>query len=104
MTLAKVSDDYRIHQRKARLYLTQDGPSEASTDCYVTVLALLDKDPSNKETRKGDYTEAYNYIAAHFLKIGDVAKAKEFYLKYLELEPQNEALRKYVDSLKVEEK
>ena len=104
LTLAKVSDDYRIHQRKARLYLTQDGPSEASTDCYVTVLALLDKDPSNKEARKGDYTEAYNYIAAHFLKIGDVAKAKEFYLKYLELEPQNEALRKYVDSLKVEEK
>lgn len=104
LTLAKVSDDYRIHQRKARLYLTQSGPSEASTDCYVTVLALLDKDPSNKEARKGDYTEAYNYIAAHFLKIGDVAKAKEFYLKYLELEPQNEALRKYVDSLKVEEK
>lgn len=106
LTLEKVSDDYRIHQRKARIYLVQNGnkPSELSTGCYGVVLSLLDQDPSKKEARKNDYIEAYNQIAGYYIAIDDVAKAKEYYLKFLELDPENEALRKYIDSLKVSPK
>lgn len=104
-TLERVPDDYRIHQRKARICIVKNGnkPSEESTTCYFTVLSLLDKDAEKKDARKQDYIEAYNQIAGHYIVIGDVAKAKENYLKFLELDPENEALRKYVETLKVEE-
>lgn len=106
LTLEKVSDDYRIHQRKARIYLVQNNnkPSDASTACYETVLGLLDQDASKKDARKNDYIEAYNQIAGYYISIDDVAKAKEYYQKFLDLDPENEALRKYIDSLKVSDK
>ncbi len=102
--LAKVDTDYRIHQRKGRIMLLKNNstPCQESTDSYNTVLALLDADPANKTKRVQDYKEAYDQIAGFYLVTGDVAKAKEYYLKHLEIEP-NEDLRKYIDSLKVED-
>ncbi len=105
-TLELVPDDYRISQRKARIFLVKNNnkPSQESTDTYNAVLAILDANPANKESKKQDYIEAYNQIAGFYIANGDVAKAKEFYLKFLELDPENEALRKYVESLKEEKK
>lgn len=104
MTLVRVPDDYRIAQRKARICIVKNNnkPNEESTACYMTVLSLLEQEPEKKDARKQDYIEAYNQMAGHFILIGDVAKAKENYLKFLELEPENEALRKYIETLKVE--
>ncbi len=104
MTLERVPDDYRIAQRKARICIVKNNnkPNEESTACYMTVLSLLEQEPEKKDARKQDYIEAYNQMAGHFILIGDVAKAKENYLKFLELEPENEALRKYIETLKVE--
>ncbi len=103
--LAKVDTDYRIHQRKGRIMMLKNNntPCQESTDSYNTVLALLDADPANKTKRVQDYKEAYDQIAGFYLVTGDVAKAKEYYLKHLEIEPENEALRNYIDSLKVED-
>lgn len=105
MTLERVPDDYRIAQRKARICIVKNNnkPNEESTACYVTVLSLLDQEPEKKDARKQDYIEAYNQIAGHYILIGDNAKAKENYLKFLELDPENEALRKYIETIKVEE-
>lgn len=105
MTLERVPDDYRIAQRKARICIVKNNnkPNEESTACYMTVLSLLEQEPEKKDARKQDYIEAYNQMAGHFILIGDVAKAKENYLKFLELDPENEALRKYIETLKVEE-
>lgn len=106
LTLAKVDDDFRIHQRKARICIVKNDnkPSEESTASYTTVLALLDQKPENKADRKQDYIEAYNQIAGYYISIGDIAKAKENYMKFLEVDPENEGLRKYIETLKVEDK
>ncbi len=40
------------------------------------------------------------YLGNYYIKKDDVAKAKEYYNKFLALDPDNEAVRKYVDSLK----
>jgi tetratricopeptide (TPR) repeat protein len=106
LTLDRVDNDYRITQRKARICIVKNNnkPSEESTACYTTVLALLENEPEKKEARKQDFIEAYNQIAGYYILIGDNAKAKENYLKFLELDPENEALRKYIETIKVEEK
>ena len=106
LTLDRVDNDYRITQRKARICIVKNNnkPSEESTACYTTVLALLENEPEKKEARKQDFIEAYNQIAGYYILIGDNAKAKENYLKFLDLDPENEALRKYIETIKVEEK
>ena len=44
--------------------------------------------------------EAYIYIASYYLAIKDSATAKSYYLKYLELDPTNEALKQYIENMK----
>ncbi len=39
-------------------------------------------------------------IAGYYHKNKDFAKAVEYYEKMLELDPENEALKKYVDNLR----
>ena len=106
IVVGKVSNDYRIHQRKARILMIKNDnkPCQESTDAYNAVLAILDADAANKTKRAQDYTEAYNQIAGFYILSGDVATAKEYYLKTLELNPDNEALRQYIEKLKVEPK
>lgn len=105
IVLAKVDKDYRIPQRKARILMIRNDnkPCQESTDAYNVVLSLLDADADSKAAHAQDYTEAYNQIAGFYILSGDVATAKEYYLKTLELNPDNEALRQYVEKLKVDE-
>ena len=60
-----------------------------------------DEEEGKNLTQNADaYKEVYNYIAGNKLENGDTAGAKEYYTKYLELDPTNEALRKFVEGLK----
>ena len=68
-------------------------------DAYNQLLKLLD----SKEDKTGYdsyYISAYNYLANYEFNAGDKALAKTYYEKWLEHDPKNEALRKYVQSLK----
>ena len=102
IVIEKVPNDFRIRQRKARIL----GVAEASqkearaVEPYNQMLEILDRDPENKTKRADAYMEAYNYIAGCHLVNGNVPEAKIWYNKYLELDPQNEALRTYIEGLK----
>ncbi|MDE7407491.1 MAG: hypothetical protein K2M76_03635, partial [Muribaculaceae bacterium] len=100
--LAKVPDDYRIAQRKARIYVVANNntPSLQSTDVYGKVLEILDADPTNVDKHVDDYREAYNMIATYYIQQHDNANAKVYYNKMLELDPTNDALRSYIENLK----
>ena len=102
IVIEKVPDDYRIVQRKARiLMVSEDSPKTGKAlEAYQAVLNILDKDAANLTQNADAYKEAYNYIAGNKLENGDTAGAKEYYTKYLELDPTNEALRKFVEGLK----
>ena len=64
------------------------------------MLELLDKDAANLTNNADAYKEAYSYFGAYYLQSGDKAKAKEYYTKFLELDPTNTALKEYIDKLK----
>lgn len=69
-------------------------------DSFMEALAILDANPDNKVNRKNDYMNLYNRLAQYYLKNGDNEKAKEYFNKYLEFDPDNEQLRNYVEKLK----
>ena len=71
-------------------------PKKAIIEVQRITEALCAADKQNADA----YKEVYNYIAGNKLENGDTAGAKEYYTKYLELDPTNEALRKFVEGLK----
>lgn len=102
IVLEKVPDDYRIYQRKARINMViekskKEGLALAS---YNEMLNILNKDPENITKNADAYKEAYMYIAGYNLENNNKVVAKEYYTKYLELEPTNTALKEYIDKLK----
>ena len=66
---------------------------------YEKAIVLLEgsKDPSRY---KSDAKEIYNYLGNFYLDQKNVAKAKEYFNKYLELDPNNADYRKFVEGLK----
>ena len=63
------------------------------------LLSILDK-KDNPADYARYYKYAYNYLAVYYFSKGDKATAKDYYQKWLKYDPDNESLRKYVDSLK----
>ena len=60
---------------------------------------LLEASP-NRDRYATDAKTMYNYMGNYYLDQKDVAKAKEYFVKYLQLDPNNEDYRKFVESLK----
>lgn len=77
----------------------EDEAASAAQPKYEEAVALLEKsaDPSRYAR---DAKTLYMYLGNYYIKHDNVAKAKEYYNKYLNLDPNNDAVRKYVDSLK----
>lgn len=102
--LERVPDDYRIAQRKARIALTYEGKDRSTglaVAPYNQMMEILNNDTTIDENKKKEaFMEAYIYIASYYLAIKDSATAKSYYLKYLELDPNNEALKKYIENMK----
>lgn len=66
---------------------------------YEEAVALLEKS-ANPSRYNRDAKTLYMYLGNYYIKQDNVAKAKEYYNKFLNLDPNNDAVRKYVDSLK----
>ncbi len=100
--LERVPDNATIALTKARILFVKNNnaPDQATVDAFLAALAILDKDPANKEKRKNDYTNAYNQIANFYLNQGDKENAKLYFTKFLEVDPTNEPLRQYIENMK----
>lgn len=77
----------------------EDEAAIAAQPKYEEAVALLEKsaDPSRYNR---DAKTLYMYLGNYYIKKDNVEKAKEYYNKFLNIDPNNEAVRKYVDSLK----
>ena len=104
IVLELVPDNYRIMQRKARIEMVYDGVTSfkggRALDSYKALLALLDKDPENITNHADAYMEIYNYLGGYALQNGNKEEAKAWYLKFLELDPNNTDLRNFIEKLK----
>lgn len=77
----------------------EDEAAAAAQPKYEEAVALLEAS-SNKARYTRDAKNMYMYLGNFYIKKDNVAKAKEYYNKFLALDPNNEAVRKYVDTLK----
>ncbi len=116
----KVPGNPRILGQIARCKWMQDvEPTDGkAVQAYNDLIALLDQDPANKTERASDYLVAHRYHAVYYSSVASKIKkdepkayknnpqyieamnnAKTAYEKWLEVDPNNEGLRKYVESL-----
>ncbi len=103
---AKIGDNARmkilVNMQKAKILQISetDKKQGRAVDAYKEALTYLDQDPANKTERKDDYILAYQYLANYSFAIGNKTDMKEYYIKWLDVDPDNTALRKYVEGLK----
>ncbi len=95
-----VPNNVLIVNQKASVAKFMEGETNngAALDAYNELLSLLDKKPDKSEYERY-YRYAYNYLATYYFTKGDKAMAKMYYKKWLEYDPENEALRKYVNAM-----
>lgn len=100
--IEKVPDNATILTTKARmLYVKNNNEADQATvDAFIEAVELMDKDPQNVVSKKPDYITAYNVIGNYYLKNGDIENAKLYFTKMLEINPENDALREFIESLK----
>lgn len=100
--IERVPDNYVPYRNKARMTIVKNGnkPGAETVEAYTKMLELLNADPENKTKRVDLYREAYSQIAGYHIGEHDTASAKEWYLKMLELDPENQALIDYIEKLK----
>lgn len=96
-----VPDNVQIVNQKAKIAKFREGDNNngAALSAYNELLSILDK-KENKSDYTRYYKYAYNYLATYYFNKGDKSTAKIYYQKWLENDPENESLRKYVESLK----
>ena len=78
---------------------TEENVASVAVPYYTEAIKLLEasKDPSRYAT---DAKTMYNYMGNYYLDQKDVENAKVYFNKYLELDPNNEQYRKFVEGLK----
>ncbi len=97
--IERVPDNYNLPFTKARILLVKNGnkPDQATVEAFKQTVDLLDKDEANRESRKSVYITSYNQMANYYLQAGDKENAKLYFTKFLEIDPDNTALRQYIE-------
>ena len=121
---AKVPNHPRILFQIAlcKSLLDKENTDGNALEAMNNLINLLDQDPANKTSKARDYIFAYRYNAVYYASVAGkikkedknykenaeyldcLAKMKAAYENWLSVDPSNEGLRKYVESLQAPEK
>ncbi|MDE6581164.1 MAG: tetratricopeptide repeat protein, partial [Duncaniella sp.] len=102
LALENAANKGPLYRNRATLLMVRDGATEISPELVETYTAMLDsynEDPEAKTKYADAYKSAYNAIASYYLQQGDKPKAVEYYQLFLELDPENQGLRDYIEKL-----
>lgn len=105
---AQMASDMAPNQYKPVLILgdidiasapNDEARKSAGFDNYSKAIVLLENsaDPSKYTS---DAKKIYSYLGNYYIEQNDVAKAKEYFNKYLQLAPDDTAVRDYINKLK----
>lgn len=100
----KAPNNLQVLSARSRIYLIANNNemNDEVEQQLVEILAILDADPANTTNRKQDYIFALNLLGKYNLS-KDREKAKAYYNRFLEINPENEALKTFVDKLNATE-
>ena len=80
-------------------FIEGENNNGAAVGIYNELLNLLES-KDDKDSYQRYFRSAYLYLGGYYFNKGDKATAKSYYQKCLEYDPDNDALRKYVNSMK----
>lgn len=72
--------------------------ASAAFNPYMEAISIYEA-ASDKSKYNSDAKVLFNYMGNYYLDQKDIAKAKEYFNKYLEIDPTNSDYRKFVESL-----
>ena len=101
MANEKVPGNYRIVQQQAKVENLAGNTAEA-VKFYNATIAILDAKENAKVKYKDTYIGIYANLARIAFEADDKAGARDIYMKWLEVDPENAALREYVEKMKVD--
>ncbi len=101
MANEKVPGNYRIVQQQAKVENLAGNTAEA-VKFYNATLAILDAKENAKVEYKDTYVGIYANLARIAFEADDKAGARDIYMKWLDVDPENTALREYVEKMKVD--
>lgn len=99
---AILPDNYKpvmIQGDIAKQTASKEEAANAAVPYYEKAISLLEASP-NRAKYNRDAKVLYNYMGNHYLEQKDVEKAKVYFNKYLELDPNNTEYRNFVEGLK----
>lgn len=83
----------------AKQLCSKDQVAAAAQPAYEEAVVLLEASPDPSRYAR-DAKELYNYLGNYYLDQKQNAKAKEYFNKYLNYDPDNAAYRKFVEGIK----
>ena len=83
----------------AKQSVSEDQVGSVAVPIYTEGIAIFEANPSPSKNDISDAKEMYNYMGNYYLDQKDVPTAITFFNKYLELDPDNEGYRKFVEGL-----
>ncbi|MBR6746559.1 MAG: hypothetical protein IKL83_04195 [Muribaculaceae bacterium] len=100
----KAPNNLQVLSARSRIYLIANNNemNDEVEQQLVKILEILDADPANTTNRKQDYIFALNLLGKYNLS-KDREKAKAYYNRFLEINPENEALKAFVEKLNATE-
>ncbi|MBR5169652.1 MAG: tetratricopeptide repeat protein [Muribaculaceae bacterium] len=96
-----VPNNVLIVNQKANVarFIEGDNNTGAAVGIYNELLNLLES-KDDKDSYQRYFRSAYLYLGNYYFNKGDKATAKSYYQECLKYDPENEALRKYVNNMK----
>lgn len=100
----KAPNNLQVLSARSRIYLIANNNemNDEVEQQLIKILEILDADPANVTNRKQDYIFALNLLGKYNLS-KDREKAKAYYNRFLEINPENEALKTFVEKLNATE-
>lgn len=96
-----------LWRRKAQLIQMGNNKemNQPAADAYLKLVELLDKNPDGKNPQAANndidyYKNAYTMLGLYYDSIDDKANTLKYFELLLELDPENENVRQYVEKLK----
>lgn len=83
----------------AKQQTTEDQVASVAVPIYTEGIAIFEANANPSKNDISDAKEMYNYMGNYYLDQKDVPTALTFFNKYLELDPDNEGYRKFVEGL-----
>lgn len=98
--IEKAPNAGQLYRTKSQLFQVANAePNAEAADAYKKMLECYEK-AGDMEKRKNQVVAAYMYIGQFYAHEHDMEQARQYYQQALALDPENEGLAKYIETLK----